>query len=119
MLDSHISTCFNKDTRDLFYVVNNARVPIISCSILLFLFDLFCCCLTLVRFLLDFCSSFVRHLFLFNSWLFHCSLFKRKILNSDPGLYSRYFDPVVQEVQCASWKLSPLNIEIASSPEVP
>jgi hypothetical protein len=29
---------------------------------------------------------------------FKCSLFKRKGFNSDRGLYSRHFDPVVREV---------------------
>jgi hypothetical protein len=54
-----------------------------------------------VRFILllfDFHLSFVRLLFdfCFHSilLLFHCSLFKEKRFNSDPGFHSRYFDPV-------------------------
>jgi hypothetical protein len=46
--------------------------------------------LSFIKLLFDFCFSF-------NSFVrfdFHCSLFMRKIFNSDPGLYSRYFDPV-------------------------
>ncbi len=45
-----------------------------------------------------FYSSYVRLLFSFDSFTVHYSLFKRKRFNSDPGLYSRYFDPVVCEV---------------------
>ncbi len=60
------------------------------CSIILLLSDFH-----LILFI--FCSTFVFHLNLFVS-IFHCSLFMRKILNSDPGLYSRYFDPIVCEV---------------------
>ncbi len=88
-LDSHISTCFNKDTRDFFYVVHNARVPVISCSILLLLFNFH---LSFVRLLFDF--VFIRF-FAFNCFLAHCSLFKRKLFNSNPGLYSRYFNHTV------------------------
>jgi hypothetical protein len=70
--------------------VHNAHVPVILCIILLLLFYYF----VVVRLLFDFV-----HL-LFNSFAFHCSLFMRKIFNSDPGLFSRYFDPVpiVREV---------------------
>jgi hypothetical protein len=39
--------------------------------------------LLIARFSSILCSTFV-----------HYSLFKRKRFNSDPGLYSRYFDPV-------------------------
>jgi hypothetical protein len=53
----------------------------IVASLLIVVVHLFCS-------LLDFLSFFVQH-------LFHCSLFKRKRFNSDPGLYSRYFDPAV------------------------
>jgi hypothetical protein len=77
--DGHISTYFNKDTRDL-YVVHSAHVPVISCSILLLLFDF-------------------HSILLFDSFAFYCSLFifQRKRFSSDPGLYSKYFDPVVRE----------------------
>jgi hypothetical protein len=62
------------------------------------------CCSTyfvVVRLLFVFCSPIVRLLFSFNSFVqfnLHYSLFMRIIFYSDPGLYSRYFDPVVQEV---------------------
>jgi hypothetical protein len=66
----------------------------------------------LLNFSLSFCLSFVRLLFSFDSFAYslfivHCS--KEKRFNSDPGLYSRYFDPVVREVpvrhhQCKSNK---------------
>jgi hypothetical protein len=39
------------------------------------------------------CSTFVS----FDSFAFLVLLFKGKRLNSDPGLHSRCFDPVVQE----------------------
>ncbi len=42
-----------------------------------------------------FCLTFV---FIGFFCSFHCSLFMRKIFNSDPGLYYSYFDPVVLEV---------------------
>ncbi len=74
----------------IIYIVHNAHVPVISCIILLLLFNYF----VVVRLSFDFCSSFVRLCFPFDSFAFHCSLFKRNIFNSDPGLYSRYFDPV-------------------------
>jgi hypothetical protein len=66
------------------------------------------------RFIIVFCllcslfefsrSSFVRLLFhlIFCFFIVHCSLFKRKIFDSDLGLYSRYFDPVVQEPSSSS-----------------
>ncbi len=44
------------------------------------------------------CSLFIVVIHLFCScsiFIILCSLFKRKRFNSDPGLYSRYFDPVV------------------------
>jgi hypothetical protein len=88
--DSHILTFFNKDTRDLF-IVHIVLVPVIvfviyyCCSLFIVVVHLFC-------YVFDFHSFFVR-------LLFHCSLFKRKRFNSDPGLCSRYFDPVVPAVQ--------------------
>ncbi len=41
-----------------------------------------------------FIHSFVGLSFSFDSLLSIVSLFKREIFYSDPGLYSRYFDPV-------------------------
>ncbi len=93
VLDSHISTFFNKDTRDLFMLCimlmcQLHRVLFYNCcSIILLLFDfhslLFIFCLTFV---------FYSILLLF---IVHCFLFMRKLFNSDPGLYSRYFDPII------------------------
>jgi hypothetical protein len=54
--------------------------------IILFLIVYFILCLTLV-FVQPFAFIHIR-----------CLLFKRKRFNSDPGLYMRYFDPVVCEV---------------------
>jgi hypothetical protein len=96
MLDGHIQTCFNKDTHALFMLyivfVASSCVLFYDCSLIYFIF---------VRLSFVFCSSCVQllfHLILLCSLIVHCSLFIRKIFNSDPGLYSRYFDPVVREV---------------------
>ncbi len=87
--------------------MHSAHVPDISCSILLLLLDLlllfiyFVCCLT-------FHSFFVRllfHLVLLLSFIY-CSLFKRKIFDSDPGLYSRYFVLAVQETSSSSMQVN-------------
>ncbi len=90
--DGHISTCFNKDTRELLTV-----------------FCAYCVCATYIRYLviylfvlvICYCRSFilfiVRLLFvlLFNSFFINsfafiicCSLFQRDKLNSDPELCS-------------------------------
>jgi hypothetical protein len=65
--------------------VNNARLP-----------DILCIIVIVVRFIIhllfNFCSLFSFDYFVLLN--FHCSLFIGKIFNSDPGLYSRYFDPV-------------------------
>ncbi len=74
--------------------MNNARLPVISCIVI-----------TVVRFfivvvqlihssLFIFCSTFVSFDY-FVRFNVHCSLFIGKIFNSDPGLYSRYFDPLI------------------------
>jgi hypothetical protein len=92
-LDGHISTCCNKGTRDLFVlrimlVYQLYRVVFYYCCSIYFI-D--------VQFSFKFFFTFVFIRF-FCFFIVHCSLFKRKILNSDPRLYSRYFDPVVREV---------------------
>ncbi len=72
--------------------MHSACVPV--CVDLLSLFDYLVRCSI-------FHSSFVRLLFSFDSFAFYYSLFccsKEKGFNSDPGLYFRYFDPVVREV---------------------
>ncbi len=53
--------------------------------------------LLLFNFSFVFCSTFVFIQF-FCFFIVHCSLLKEKRLNSDPGLYSRHFNPVVREV---------------------
>ncbi len=89
-LDGHISTYFNKDTHDLFMLC-----IVLMCQLyhIVFIIVVRFLCL-LFEFSFIFCSTFVS----FDSFAFYCSLFKKKRFNSDPGLYSRYFDPVVCEV---------------------
>jgi hypothetical protein len=89
-LDGHISTCFNKDTCDLFMLCIMLICQLYRVDLLL-LFNFF----VVVRLLFEFCSSFVQLLFSFDSFTFLCSLFVEKRFNSDLGLYSRYFDPAV------------------------
>ncbi len=81
--------------------MHSAHVPFILCSIFLLLLDfvfvvsLFCSLFNFSNHLLfNFC--FIRF-FCFS--LLIVSLFKEKRFNSDPGLYSRYFDPAVLDVQ--------------------
>jgi hypothetical protein len=47
----------------------------------------------------------------------HCPLFKRKRFYSDPGLYSRYFDPIVGVHQL--YLLNKNTIIILASQETP
>ncbi len=58
--------------------MHSAHVPV-NCVALYFIIIacLFCS-------LFNFCSTFVS----FDSFVFHCSLFKRKIFDSDPGLHN-------------------------------
>ncbi len=91
MLDGHISTCFHKDTRDLFMLCIMLMCQLhrvvfyYSCLIILLLFDFHS---SFVHALFDFCVPF-------NS--FACSQFvvQRKKFNPDPGLHSRYLKPAV------------------------
>jgi hypothetical protein len=76
----------NKDTCDLFILCILCFVPVIVFAIYLLLFIL-SRCHAFILFFAQFHLFFVR-------LLLHCSLSKRKRLNSYPGLYSRYFDPV-------------------------
>jgi hypothetical protein len=63
------------------------------------------------------CSTFYSLcysiLFSFDSFAFiiHCALFKREKFNSDPGLYSRYFDPADKNHLC-----EPINIIQQTAP---
>jgi hypothetical protein len=93
-----ISTRFNKDTCDLFMLCillvcqlyTYCFIIVVRFSLLLFI--LFICLLFI------FYSSFVPLMFhliiLFNSMF----IVHQKMFNSDPGLYSRYFDPTSERV---------------------
>jgi hypothetical protein len=96
-MDGHISTYFNKGSRDLFMLYT-----MLACQLYRVVFY-YCCSIYFIvvqfsfEFLFVFCSTFVFiQFFAFLLFIVHCS--KEKIFNSDPGLYSRYFDPVVREV---------------------
>jgi hypothetical protein len=89
----------NKDTRDLFMLC-----LILMCQLHRVLFYY---CYSIILLLLDFYSILFIFLLSIQFFSFHCSLFMRKIFNSDPGLYSRYFDPIVCEV--------PVTITICAS----
>jgi hypothetical protein len=97
MLGSHISTCFNKDTRDFFMLCIMLVCPLLY-IVLLLLFDLFSCCLTYLFFFVHVCLTFVSFYY-FVRFNFHCFFVQREIFNSDPGLYSRYIDPGPVTVQ--------------------
>jgi hypothetical protein len=86
--DSHISTCSIKT------LVIYLHILCISCLCQLIVFVIYYCCSSFIIVVHLFCSLFNSNLF-FVRLLFHCSLFKRKRFNSDPGLYSRYFDPII------------------------
>jgi hypothetical protein len=93
MLDGHISSYCNKDTRDLFMLC-----IILVCQLYCVVFIIV---VQLILLLFNFHSGFVRLLFdycfPFNSFAFivQCSLLEKKIFNSDPGLHSRHFDSAV------------------------
>ncbi len=92
--DGHISTCSIKTLVIYLYCA--------YCALCQFLYSLFInCCSLLIIVVHLFCSLLDSHLF-FVQLLFHCSLFKRKRLNSDPRLYSRYFDPAYHHHLCKS-----------------
>jgi hypothetical protein len=100
-LDSHISTCFNKDTRYLFMFCIVLMCQLYHVDLLL-LFVYFCSLFNFsIQLLFDFCFHLILLFF-----IVHCPLFKRKRFYSDPGLYSRYFDPVVQEVPSSSMQVN-------------
>jgi hypothetical protein len=62
-------------------------------------FVIYYCCSLFIVVIPLFCLLLDSHLFVVRL-LFHCLLFKRKRLNSDPGLYSRYFDPAYHHRLC-------------------
>ncbi len=66
---------------------------------LLFIISLFVLVIYRCRSL--FCSCSI--LFILCSTFVLCSLFKRKRFNSDPGLYSRYFDPAYNIISASQW----------------
>ncbi len=69
-----------------------------QCSFASYIVYCYCCCSIIhssfVHLLFNFCL--VNYFVLFNN---HCSLFVGKIFNSNPGLYSRYFDPIVPDTK--------------------
>jgi hypothetical protein len=77
------------------YVVHSAHVPVISCIIYYYYSVYFVVVWLFFHVLFKFCS--IR--------LF-CSLFIRKIFNSDPGLYSRYFALVVKKLPSPSMQVN-------------
>ncbi len=84
-----------------FWMVTFQPISIKTLVIYLFLCKVFMCQLNHVVFY--YCCSIILLLFNFIQFFsiqFHClkKWFMRKIFNSDPGLYSRYFDPIVHEV---------------------
>jgi hypothetical protein len=87
---------FNKDTRDLFmlFIVFMCQLNHVLFTVIV---RYFVHCSTFPFIL---CSTFVS----FDSFAFYCSLFNRKKFNSDPGLYSRYFDPVQPVVREVLYK---------------
>ncbi len=87
-LDVHISTCFNKDTYDLFMLCIVLVCQLYSVFLLLLL-DLFCCCSIIHSSLFIFWSTFVSFKY-FVRFNVHCSLFIGKysilILDCIPGI---------------------------------
>ncbi len=98
MLDGHISTCFNKDSHDLFKLC----ILLVSRYVVYYLIIVIQFILLLFAYSFIFCSTFVSFdyfvRFNFSSFSVH-----EKIFNSDPELYSRYFNPVVQEVPVSGY----------------
>ncbi len=89
-LDGHITTCFNKDTHDLFMLC-----IMLMCQLHHVVFYIVVRFIIVVWFSFEFCSSFVQLLFSFDSFAFFsiCSLFivqKRKysilMLDCIPGI---------------------------------
>ncbi len=97
---------FNKDTHDLFMLC-----IVLMCQLYRVVFyhccSIYYCCLFIlfvvrsVHLLFAFCSHSILLLFIYSLFMF-----KRKRFNSDPGLYSRYFDPVVQELSSSSMQVN-------------
>ncbi len=88
---------FNKDTLDLFYVVHSVHGPVKSCILIIIarylslLFAILFDYSIFIHLLFDFCFHLILLLFIVHSFVV-----QRKRFNSDPGLYSRYFDPAVK-----------------------
>jgi hypothetical protein len=79
---------------------------VLMCQLIVYHFNLLFYSMIVVRllcslfnFLFIVCSIlFSIWFFAFHNSLFRCSKERKKRYNYDPGLYSRYFDPVVHEV---------------------
>jgi hypothetical protein len=79
-LDGHISTYFNKNTCDLCCV---------KCSYASYIMQNFIIVVKLLFILFDFCFHPILLCFLF--------IVPEEIFSSNPGLYSRHHDPIIQE----------------------
>jgi hypothetical protein len=88
--------------------VHSAHVLVISCRFIIVV-SLFC---LLFDFSFIFFSTFVS----FDSFAFSLFVVQKKIFNSDPGLYSRYFDPVVREVPLHRHLCKSINIIHQTAP---
>jgi hypothetical protein len=86
----HISTCFNKDTRDLFMlcILCLCQLFIHYRYSLFYLCSLFIIVVHLVCSLFDFSFTLSFNFILLRFFCFIVALFKREKINSDPGLYS-------------------------------
>jgi hypothetical protein len=98
----------------IYLCVHSTHVPVISYRFIIVVF-LFC---SVFDFLFTFCLTlFPLNSFAFSSFI---ALFKEKRFNYDPGLYSRYFDPVqvpvVREVPVHHHLCSSINIIHQAAP---
>ncbi len=91
--DGHISTYFNKDTRELFILGILCFVPVIFVIVTRYLF--ICACYLLLAFIYFVRCLTLSFVLLFNfiphrffAFIIRCSLFERKKFNSDPELCS-------------------------------
>jgi hypothetical protein len=96
---SHLNF-FNKDTY-AFLILCKIFMCQLIVHYLLLLFIIYRCCsfiLFIVRLFRLSLFNFCSHSILLLSFT-HCFVVQKKRFNSDPGLYSRYFDPAVPVVQ--------------------
>ncbi len=90
---------------------------------------IYLCCVKYSRasYIVHYFIIVVRHLFILFNFCFHpillfivhCSfIVHEEIFNSDPGLYSRYFNPVIQEPSPSTgkWPIMIIDIEGYTKP---